>query len=196
MKKVIVMCMLVSLLFVGGCLETLALVWSGAVGGMTAQSVLQQQEDALEANIVVMKQQKVALEAELAEAADEAERKRILERIDNTDTVLEELRITKEAVAKVKEGLGVDWKDPKVVIPFASSLVLLIFEELQRRRKKEAEEEAEENYTALTEVVKGGQEFKRVIKANGGKGSAEEFGAAMGDAQSPETKRLVAVIKV
>lgn len=186
-KKCIVMCFV--LLISAGCLESFALIGGGAAGGMTLMRVLDQQQKVIRDDIAMMEAQLEQEKAEFAEVTDEIEKEKLRQQIENTETVLADLKDADEAISRAKEGLNVNWQDPQSVIPFAGAALMTIFGIWQRREKRK-------NQTALAEVVAGGQEFKKLAKENGVSDPAlKAFGIAMNDKQSPETKKLVAVIK-
>lgn len=182
MKKLVLISMM--LISCGGCWESLALVGGGAAGGMTAARIIQQQKEANQANIDLMEQQKTDLEVELAAATDEAEKKRIQEQLDNTKTVLADLRTQKIALDGLDLGVKTDWSDPQAVIPTIAAILMMVLADRERRRKNKAK-------TALVEVVEGGEEFK----ASADMANVKTFKTAMSDKQSSETKKMVAVIK-
>lgn len=185
MKKKFVLASVMLLFLVGGCWESFALIGGGAAGGMTVSRIIQQQKEANQANIDLMEQQKTDLEAELAEATDEAEKERIQEQLDNTNTVLADLRVQKITLEGLEAGLKTDWSDPQAVIPVVTTILMAVLAERERRRKKKAT-------TALTEVVAGGQQFKNTSDSE----VVKDFKKAMNDKQSADTKKMVAVIRV
>lgn len=189
MKKMIVcMMMLLCLLVAGGCLESLALIGSGAAGGMTLTRILDQQQKVIREDIEMMEAQKADLEQQLAEATEEVEKEKIRQQIKNTETVLMDLKDADEAISRAKEGLGVNWQDPQSVIPFAGAVLMTAFGIWQRRKKKQTQ-------TALAEVVNGGQIFKRTAKDN--TAALAAFKEAQTEAQkTTKTKELVAVLRV
>jgi len=200
MKKWIV-CM-VLLVMVAGCWESLALVAGGAAGGLTTARVIQQQKEANQANIDLMEQQEAEDEAELAAETDLVKRKEIQERLDNTRTVLADLRVQKVVLDGLEMGSKTKWDDPQSVIPTIAAIFMMVLAERERRKKKKAteekklaEEQEERTYNAFSEVVDGGQEFKRIAKDENSADSVATFKKAMDDKQSPETKKMVAVIK-
>lgn len=193
MKKMIVCMMVLCLLVAGGCLESLALIGGGAAGGMTAARIIQQQKEANQANIDLMEQQEADEEAELAAATDEAEKKKIQERLDNTRTVLADLRAQKIVLDGLDLGTKTDWSDPQAVIPTITAILMMVLAERERRRKNKAKSEAKENKTALVEVVAGGQMFKKTADAT----AITAFKKAQTEAQkTTKTKELVAILRV
>lgn len=193
MKKSIVLLCMLMILLCGSCLETAGLIAGGAAGGMTAARIIQQQKENIQANIDLMEQQKIDLEAELAAATDDVEKERIQKQLDITNKVLADLEVSKVVVLRLEEGSKVDWQEPKSIIPFGASVLMTILWLLKRRKEKETAEDNASLETALTEVVKGGQKFKKAVESDGG--IVKTFKVAMNDEQSAETKEMVAVIK-
>lgn len=184
MKKIVLLC--VMLVFVGGC-ESAALVGSGLAGGMTLQRIIQQQQAANQENIDLMEQQKLELEAQIAAETDEAKKAELQKAFDNTETVLLDLKTQKEALKVAAAGAGTDWKNPQAVIQFLALLATGYYADRERRKKNKTN-------TALAEVVAGGQAFKKAVKEEAD--ILAKFKEAQNEAQkSPETKKMIAVIK-
>lgn len=181
MKKVILMCCV--LLLCGGCWESLALVGGGAAGGMTLQRIIQQQKEANAADIEMMEQQLADQDAAIAAEPDEAKKAELQKARDNTMTVLLDLKSYRDRLNDAELARKTDWGKPTAVITFISTLLMGLLADRERRKKNKTA-------TAFTEVVLGGEKFKK-----GTDNTVVAFKAAMGEVQSPETKKMVAVIK-
>lgn len=192
MRNALLCIVLVSLLFIAGCWESLVLVGSGAAGGLTAAKIVQQQKDLAQANIDLMEQQLADQDTAIAAETDEAKKIELQKERDNTSQVLDDLKASKIAWESIEAGMGTDWGKPTAVITFISTLAMLILEERQRRKKNDAEADAQVNRTAVVELVAGGEGFKKAAN----KEAVETFKIAQGAAQKSQvTRELVAVIK-
>lgn len=170
------------LLPVSGCLESLALIGGGAVGAMSWDRLITQAQEDVDENIQLLEADNERLKIELATTIDEAEREKLQARIEENNQWLDDLGITKVSLAEAKKGLGVDWQNPEAATVFILGAVTAF---LQYRKQRKTG-------MALTEVVKGGQDFK-MAQSSGEALTA--FKTAHNTAQSIETKKIVAVLR-
>jgi hypothetical protein len=183
MKNVIVVfgLMVFLLLPVSGCLEQLALVGGGAAGAMSWDRFITQAQEDVEENIQLLEADNERLKIELATTTDQAEREKLQTRIKENNKWLEDLGLTKISLAEAKKGLGVDWKNPEAAAVFILGTLTAYMQ--WRKQKKTG--------TALKEVVAGGQTFK-----GNGTHDLSAFKKAHNDAQSNETKKMVAALRI
>ena len=196
--RIIVMCAMMLLL--SGCYESLALVAAGAAGGLTLDHLLGQAEADVAENIELLEQQNADYEKQLEQAADEAEKEKIRARIKTNMETLDHLKITELALQGGRKGLKVDFKNPEAVAGFATTALTLFIAYRQWKKKQKALAEKTESDMAFVEVIEGGEDFKRELKAVDKATSGEEilavFKKAHGKKQGLETKKKVAVAKV
>ena len=168
------------LLPIGGCWEELALVGGGAVGGLSWERFITQAQEDVEENIQLLEDDNERLKAELTSTTDEAKRAELQAKIKNNLKMLDDLGVAKLSLQRAREGLGVDWQNPEAATIFILGAVTTF---LQYRKKKQLG-------TALSEVVAGGQSFKK-----SGAHDLANFKAAHNNAQSLDTKKIVATMK-
>jgi len=182
-KSIIVLGFLsIFLLPVGGCLETAALIGGGAAGGITWERLITQAQEDVQENIELLESQNVELEKKLETTTDEAEREKIRAEIKANLKVLDELGLAKLSLEEANKGLGVDWKNPEAAVIFVLGALTTY---MQWRKKQQTTK-------ALTEVVEGGELFKKAAAPE----AVEVFKKSQTEAQkSNETKELVAVLK-
>lgn len=191
-KKCIWVSVMLMLLMTGGCWESVALVVGGAAGGMTTQRIIQQQKEVAQANIDAMEQELLDIEEKIIAETDEAKKAELQETRDNIKTVLLDLETQKAAIIELERGLGTDWGKPAAVVGTISSILLAWFADRERRKKNDAKADAQENQTAVVELVAGGEAFKKKATPE----AVTVFKAAHKEAQKSQvTKEMVAVIK-
>ena len=158
---------------VGGCTEALLLGGGVAAGGALSNTIAGAEKD-LEA-----REQKLI--DDYNKGVEQGMKKESLDQIEQ-DII--DTRLAKQTVSEGKGLLNVDWKDPKQTGPAVGTAIALAYAWLNRKKRITTE-------TALKEVVIGGEGFK----ANGGT-TFEDFKKAQNTAQSNETKKMVAVLRV
>lgn len=175
----------------GGCWESAVLISSGAAGALTATEIVRQQKEVAQANIDLMEQDLLDIEEKIAVEKDEAKKAELQKTRDNIKTVLLDLETQKAVITEFEKSLGTDWGKPVAVVGTISSIILAYLADRERRKKNKTT-------TALTEVVVGGQEFKRTLKESSTAvtdATMKIFKDAMDNKQSAETKKTIAIIK-
>ena len=198
-KSLLTVVMLAILLLpVSGC-EELLLFGGGAAGGLTMDRLLSQAQEDVEENITLLENLNKDLQTKLEQTVDDAERNLIREDIEANLKVIDNLVASKLAIEGTRAGLKTDWSNPQSLTLFGTTALGLLAAYLQRKKKNEAMADAKTKGIALKEIVVGGQQFKSgIAEAAGGDGKIvmAAFKKAQDGAQSTETKKLVAVMRV
>lgn len=150
---IIVVCILLGFTMVSatGCWEAFTAGFTS--GAITTESVLQQTEEVLAANIEKLKQKNIELEQVLERTESLEEKAKIREMIASNEKLRQELITGTEVVQVGKQGAKTKWNDPAQVSVFATLVISLIMNKLQDNANKKKTKE-------LTGLNKGIQRFE------------------------------------
>lgn len=138
---VVVICALLSFVVMSttGCWETFTAGF--ASGAITTESIAQQAEEALAANIERLNQKNTELEEVLERTESLEEKAKIRQMIVDNEELKRQLTSGKEVTQVVQQGAKTNWNDPAQVSVFATLIISLVMNKLQDNVNKKKTKE-------------------------------------------------------